>query len=46
MRALALAITLALLGAALSLPGCNTVKGVGTDIEQVAQHTQDFMEGK
>ncbi len=29
----------------LSLTGCNTVKGFGTDIHDVAQNTQTFFEG-
>lgn len=33
-----------LLAVALTLGGCNAVKGAGTDISQVAQHTQDWME--
>ncbi len=31
--------------AALCLPGCNTIKGVAKDIHDVAQHTQDLLEG-
>ena len=31
--------------AALCLPGCNTIKGVAKDVHDVAQHTQDLLEG-
>ena len=29
----------------LTLPGCNTVKGVGKDIHDAAQNCQTFLEG-
>jgi predicted small secreted protein len=44
MRPICIALTLTLLAACLS--GCNTVKGVGTDITEVAQHSQDVLEGR
>ena len=31
--------------AALCLPGCNMVKGVAKDVHDMAQHTQDLLEG-
>jgi predicted small secreted protein len=44
MRPILLLLTLALLAAGLT--GCNTMKGVGTDITEVAQHSQDVIEGR
>lgn len=41
-------LTLAWLAAVmliLAAPGCNTIKGVGTDITEIAQHGQDMAEG-
>ncbi len=29
----------------LALSGCNTVKGFGKDVHDVAQHCQDYIEG-
>ncbi len=45
MRTLTLLASLFLLAACFALAGCNAVKGAGTDISQVAQHTEDWMEG-
>lgn len=33
-------------GAASQLGGCNTVKGLGRDVEAVAQGGQDIIDGK
>jgi predicted small secreted protein len=44
MRPICIVLTLTLLAACLT--GCNTVKGVGTDITEVAQHSQDVLEGR
>ena len=44
MRPTILLLTLALLAACLT--GCNTMKGVGTDITEVAQHSQNVLEGR
>lgn len=37
-------VVLLLVPAALALPGCNTIKGMGTDIHDIAQNTQRFWE--
>ena len=29
----------------LGLAGCNTVKGVGQDLQKMSEHTQDAMDG-
>ncbi len=34
-----------LAGGVLALGGCNTIKGVGTDLHDVTQHVQNWMEG-
>lgn len=45
MRRITLLPMIALLLAALTgLPGCNTVKGIGTDIHDVAQNVQIMFE--
>jgi predicted small secreted protein len=44
MRSTLTLLALALLAACLT--GCNTVKGVGTDITEVAQHSQNVLEGR
>ena len=42
-RNIAVLAALALLLGALT--GCNTVKGIGTDIHDTAQNAQDILEG-
>lgn len=29
----------------MAVTGCNTIKGVGTDITEIAQHSQNMVEG-
>ena len=38
-------VPLLLLLTPLTLAGCNTIKGFGTDVHDVAQNTQNFIEG-
>ena len=45
MRVFIALVSLIILASFLTLGGCNAVKGAGTDISQVAQHTEDWMEG-
>ncbi len=44
MKKMQIISTLALLTAALVLPACNTVKGVGKDIHDSAQNVQTWIE--
>ena len=38
-------VTLAVLGAALALAACNTVRGAGEDVQSVANCTENAMNG-
>ena len=44
-RMLLLLVPAGLLGAVLTLSGCNTIKGMGTDLHDVTQHVQNWVEG-
>jgi predicted small secreted protein len=48
LRTLAATLAAAALGALAltTLSGCNTIKGVGRDVEAVAQGGQDIIDGK
>ncbi len=32
-------------GSMLGLGGCNMISGIGKDIQEMSQHTKDFIEG-
>lgn len=44
--AVRLALAAGLVAAALAVSGCNTVKGVGSDIQGAGQATEDAIKGK
>ena len=45
MRTLRTILTIAVATVALAIAGCNTIKGIGTDIHDTAQNAQDVLEG-